>query len=133
MLNVLLILVLTLSIPTDSELLASLITSECSICSESEQYLVGSVVLNRVDSKDFPATLKKVIFQDNQFHGSSSKWFTPTEQTTKVADNLLRGEGRYYEILYFYSPSKAKNKAFVKRMAKFVKFKKEYHDFATAP
>lgn len=85
----------------DKLTLASLITSECSICSEEEMYLVGSTVLNRRDNIKFPPTIGGVIVSPRQFSGFNSKWFYPTRETLRVADNLLKGVGRNCEVLYF--------------------------------
>lgn len=49
------------------ELLARLITAEVGIDDEERSYLCGAVVLNRIKSKDFPDTLRDVIYQPGQY------------------------------------------------------------------
>ena len=53
----------------DIDLLARLIYAESgsSWCSNKMQYYVGSVVLNRVKSPDFPNTVEEVIFSPGQY------------------------------------------------------------------
>src|SRR5688500_8154895 len=74
-------------------MLSALINSECDICPEFEQYLVGSVVLNRMQNSRWPNTLKEVIEQENQFHGFNTKNYKPSKESSKVARNLLKGIG----------------------------------------
>ena len=49
------------------DLLARLIYSEGGIESYDTQLMIGSVVMNRVDSDLFPNTIQEVIYQENQF------------------------------------------------------------------
>lgn len=49
------------------DLLARLINSEGGIESYSTKLKIGSVVMNRVESTEFPNTIREVIYQDNQF------------------------------------------------------------------
>lgn len=53
--------------PAELRLMASIINCEAGGESFQGQLAVGIVVMNRVDSKDFPDTIKKVIYQKNQF------------------------------------------------------------------
>lgn len=84
----------------DSEVLASVINSECSNCSEVEMYLVGSVVLNRVHSLSWPKTIDSVINEPNQFYTNTSL-FVPTSKTLIISQNLLKGLYVCPGILYF--------------------------------
>jgi len=88
---------------TDEDHLTRIITAECSICSEEEMLMVGSTVLNRVDSPAFPSTVIGVIKQPHQFAGYNTKWYILSKKPRKVAKMLLRGEGRNYEVLYFHT------------------------------
>lgn len=51
----------------DLDLLARLIFSEGGIESYETQLMIGSVVMNRVDSPKFPNTIREVVYQKNQF------------------------------------------------------------------
>lgn len=51
----------------DVEVLTRVLTGEAQHCSDQEQRLVGSVVLNRVNHPEFPDTIKDVVFQKGQY------------------------------------------------------------------
>lgn len=56
---------------------------------------VGEVVLNRVDSQEFPNSLKEVLEQPGQYYGSNSRYFNsllPTARCVDCALSLLNGE-----------------------------------------
>lgn len=82
-------------------LLSSLITAECSNCSVEEKYLIGSVVLNRMDAKRIP--IHDIITEKNQFAGFNSANFYPTEENNRIAKDLLKGVGRDRRFLYFFT------------------------------
>lgn len=114
----------------DQQLLASMITAECSVCCEEEQYLVGSVILNRVDHYDFPNTLEEVINQRGQFDALDSEWFYPTIETEEIANNLLAGYRRDYNVLYFCMPN-SPDQRFFRAMQPYITHRMPYHCFAT--
>ena len=56
---------------------------------------VGEVVLNRVDSPEFPNSLKAVIEQPGQYYGASSLYLAtlrPSMESIEAAKRLLEGE-----------------------------------------
>jgi hypothetical protein len=77
----------------DIDLLAHLIYAEAgsSWIPDETLYYVGSVVLNRVNSKYYPDTLYEVIYQKGQYactwDGNIEK--TPTERCYTIAEDLL--------------------------------------------
>ena len=119
-----------LYVDRDTELLSKIITAECSVCSVREQYLVGSVVLNRVDHHRFPNTISAVIEQPRQFDGRTSHWFITTPKTLRVAKDLLEGRGRDKDVYYFYRRD-SPNKTFLRNMQKYLVHTEEFHNFAT--
>lgn len=63
--------------------------------SDEWKMFVGEVVLNRVESPEFPDTIKEVLEQPGQYYGSSSDYFNdllPTERCVRCAIRLLNGE-----------------------------------------
>ena len=110
--------------------LAAIINAECGICDSLEQYLTGSVVLNRMDSDKYPDSMIGVLEEPNQFDGYNTPSFRPTVATLNVALNLLHGKGRDTTIIYFYARD-SPNKIFKKNINKFVKYKLKYHNYAT--
>ncbi len=75
------------------------------------QLAVGNVVLNRVASREFPNTIKGVVFDAKdavQFEpvANGTIYNTPTAQSVKAAKAVLSGEGRVVgDCLYFYAPA----------------------------
>lgn len=57
--------------------------------------LVASVVINRVNSPEFPNTVYDVVYQENQYADVGTEWFNslvPSESSVRVAlDVLLNG------------------------------------------
>lgn len=75
---------------------------------------VGTVVINRVDSKEFPNTIKGVIFDDRwggQFEPvrNGTIYDTPTEESVIAAKLCLEGARAAGKSLYFLAPSLTQN------------------------
>lgn len=94
----------------DLDLLSRIIYHEAGsdfICNE-EQLMVGSVVLNRVASPEFPNTIREVLFQAGQYAPTlSPDWDTtvPNERAVQNAEYLLRNgsiapENVVYQALF---------------------------------
>ena len=86
------------------------------ICAESGgepmegQIAVGNVVLNRVESQDFPDTIPDVIFEYNgkiQFEPveNGTVYKDPTERSVEAAKRTLDGENTIGDALFFYAPA----------------------------
>ena len=74
------------------------------------QIAVGNVVLNRVESTDFPGTIPAVIFDrkhDIQFTpvSNGTVYLPPTAQSVEAAKRALDGENTVGDALYFYAPA----------------------------
>lgn len=106
-------------------LLAAIINAECAQCSYEEQFLVGSVVLNRLYHPNYPKTLEGVVFQQNQFHGICNSQFKPTSKTLIVAADLIFNSPEK-DVLFFWLKS-SKNKKWRKGIH--ILFTKKYHVF----
>jgi N-acetylmuramoyl-L-alanine amidase len=90
----------------DLHWLAKIISAEAKGEPSKGQVAVGNVVLNRVESEEFPNTIKDVIFQKNQFspvkNGSIHK--EPTEEAVESAKKVLEGKRVVSEeVMYFYN------------------------------
>ncbi len=97
---------------TDLYWLARIISAEARGESLTGQIAVGNVVLNRVRSKDFPNTVKAVIFDKKygvQFSPVSSGtiYNPPTESAIRAAKICLEGYSLSTKMLYFYNPRTA--------------------------
>lgn len=95
----------------EMELIAQLVMAEAGNQDLTGKRYVVDVVLNRVDSDDFPNTVEEVIFQQNQFSVIDNGAFeeagwTVTEECYEAV-RLEYEERLNYDILYFSrEPSK---------------------------
>jgi len=76
---------------------------------------VGEVILNRVESNDFPNTIWGVIFDTNfgiQFEpvANGSIYNTPSQESIEAAKTALSGSNYAGNSLYFLNPSIAESK-----------------------
>lgn len=89
--------------------LARLICAEA----ESEPYIgkvaVGAVILNRVQSPEFPKTVASVIFKSGEFESVSNGRYNSvniTDDDVKAAQEAYNGWDPSYGALFFWNPSK---------------------------
>ncbi len=98
----------------ESELLARIVHAE----SKGEPYLgqvaVAAVILNRVDSPDFPNTLAGVIYQPGAFepvsNGTINQAVPNDASARKAAREALNGYDPTGGCLYFFNPNTATSK-----------------------
>ncbi len=98
----------------ESELLARIVHAE----SKGEPYLgqvsVAAVILNRIDSPDFPNTLAGVIYQPGAFepvsNGTINQDVPKDASARRAAQEALNGYDPTGGCLYFYNPATAKSK-----------------------
>ncbi|OIJ10792.1 peptidoglycan-binding protein [Anaerobacillus alkalilacustris] len=95
----------------EKRLLAQLVTAEAKGEPYAGQVAVATVVLNRVDSNQFPNTVHNVIYQPEQFTPVSNSAINQpaTASAIRAVDEALafRGQGR--GSLFFYNPKIATN------------------------
>lgn len=95
---------------SDLDLLARLIQAEALGESFEGKVAVGTVVLNRVKSDEFPNSISGVIYQKNQFspvsNGSINK--AANAESIEAAKKALSLGGSGDGSMYFYNPSIAK-------------------------
>lgn len=118
----------------DIILLSKIINAEVHGESYKDKLLVGSVILNRVNNKEFPNTLYDVIYQKNQFHGVTGKYFRYSnkriqdKESKSAALEILKNGPINKDILYFHNPKTAKNSEWINKIVeKGVKFRMENH------
>ena len=98
----------------ESELLARIVYAEA----KGEPYLgqvaVAAVILNRIDSPDFPNTLAGVIYQPGAFepvmNGTINQDVPQDASARKAAREALNGYDPTGGCLYFFNPSTATSK-----------------------
>jgi len=92
------------SISPDTELLARLIYAEARGESYRGKVAVGAVVMNRVRDKDFPGTIKGVIYQQGQFAPIASRY---NDDCLKAAREAMSGADPTGGAMYFFNPRTA--------------------------
>lgn len=93
--------------------LSRIISAESRGESMEGQIAVGNVVLNRVESEEFPDSIPGVIFDRVdavQFEPveNGTVYDTPTETSIEAAKRVLNGEVSVEDVLYFYAPALSK-------------------------
>ena len=72
-------------------LLSKIVQSEAGSnwISNEQQRLVASVLMNRVNSPEFPSTVYDVVYQPNQYTGVNSQRFANLKPTERAVQNTL--------------------------------------------
>ena len=70
---------------------------------------VAAVILNRVDSSEFPSTVQQVIFQDNAFTAVHDGQYdlTPDKGAYEAVIQAVNGDDPTNGATYYYNPSTA--------------------------
>jgi len=91
------------------DLLTKLVYSEARGESYKGQVAVAAVVLNRIDSPQFPNTVRSVIFEEGAFTAVNDGqfWLTPNETARNAALEAIRGWDPSYGALYYFNPKTA--------------------------
>lgn len=89
-------------IPDEIVILAKTVSAEANTEGYQGQRLVCSVILNRVESIDFPNTIESVISQDNQFatYPTMIENSTPSSEVWQAVNDEL-AERTNTHLLYF--------------------------------
>ncbi|TDO92235.1 N-acetylmuramoyl-L-alanine amidase [Halanaerobium saccharolyticum] len=78
---------------------------------------VGSVILNRINSKQFPNSIRDVILQKGQFSSlmDGQAYYYPGEEELQAARAAVLGYDPTLGSVYFYNPEVATNTAWISR------------------
>ena len=93
---------------SDLRLMASIINCEAGGESYQGKLAVGIVVMNRVSSKAFPNTIRKVIYQRGQFspvrNGALNKRIKAAKKVLSGQDYIMyRGSKKNFDSFHFFS------------------------------
>ncbi|HBF36580.1 MAG TPA: hypothetical protein DDW50_04600 [Firmicutes bacterium] len=89
----------------DVELLAKVVTAEAGDEPFEGQIAVAAVILNRLNSGDFPDTIPGVVYQNNQFKCVPKlPRITPSDSSYQATIAALNGQDPSYGALYYYNP-----------------------------
>ncbi|WP_409300051.1 cell wall hydrolase [Peribacillus sp. SCS-155] len=93
----------------DKNLLARLVHAEAKGEPFAGKVAVATVVLNRVQHKQFPDTIKEVIYQKNAFEPvmNGSIHEPANKESYEAVEEALQEQGKDNELLYFYNPKTA--------------------------
>ena len=93
------------------ELLAKVIHAEARGESFEGQVAVGAVIVNRMESPEFPNTIEGVLYQSNQFKSVSNGQInlSPNQSAYRAAKRAINGEDPSQGALFFYNPDKSEN------------------------
>lgn len=92
----------------DVELIARLVHAEARAEPYEGQVAVAAVLLNRVQSPQFPNTVSGVIYQPLAFESVANGQFNypPTNENRKAAQSAINGWDPTHGALFFWNPSK---------------------------
>lgn len=92
----------------DYDVLLHIVQAEAGICDDKGKILVANVILNRIDSSQFPDNVTDVVYQKSQFSpvsdGSINR-VKVTDQTIDCVNRALQGEDYSQGALYFMNRS----------------------------
>ena len=88
----------------DYQVLLRIVQAEAGICDKRGKILVADVIINRVLSKEFPNSVKAVVYEPSQFQPVSNGAINSvkvTAETIEWVDRALDGEDYSNGALYF--------------------------------
>ena len=88
----------------DYQVLLRIVQAEAGICDKRGKRLVADVIINRVLSKEFPNSVKAVVYEPSQFQPVSNGAINSvkvTAETIECVDRALDGEDYSNGALYF--------------------------------
>lgn len=93
----------------EMDILAKIIYSEARGEPYTGQVAVGAVVINRLQSPDFPNTIAEVVFQRGAFTAidDGQYWLTPDRTAYLAAQDAVRGWDPSQGALYYFNPDTA--------------------------
>ncbi|MGG3283550.1 spore cortex-lytic enzyme [Paenibacillus solani] len=97
---------------SEMDIMAKVIYSEARGEPYKGQVAVGAVVMNRIQSSEFPNDIRSVVFQKSAFTAvdDGQYWLTPNRTAYLAAMDAVRGWDPTYESLYYFNPETATSK-----------------------
>lgn len=94
------------------KLLAMVIQGEAADEPFEGKVAVGSVILNRMESDQFPNTLSGVVYQEAAFEAVANNMYTRplSNESINAAQEAIAGKDPTDGALYFWNPATAKSK-----------------------
>lgn len=97
---------------SEMNIMAKIIYSESRGEPYKGQVAVGAVVMNRIQSNEFPNDIRGVVFQKGAFTAvdDGQYWLSPNRTAYHAAKDAVRGWDPTYESLYYFNPKTATSK-----------------------
>ena len=98
----------------DYQVLLRIVQAEAGICDKRGKILVADVIINRVLSKEFPNSVKAVVYEPSQFQPVSNGAINSvkvTAETIECVDRALDGEDYSNGALYFMNRRGSRSRA----------------------
>jgi N-acetylmuramoyl-L-alanine amidase len=97
---------------SEMDIMARVIYSEARGESYMGQVAVGAVVMNRMQSNQFPGNIRGVVFQPGAFTAVADNqyWLKPNQTAYLAALDAVRGWDPTNHSLYYFNPNTATNK-----------------------
>ena len=100
-----------ITLPADEyQVLLKIVQAEAGICDEEGKLLIANVILNRMESEEFPDTVSGVVYQRKQFSpvmNGTINTCKVTEETINAVERALNGEDISEGALYFMNRGKS--------------------------
>ena len=94
----------------DYDVLLRIVEAEAGICDEKGRILVANVIINRINSSEFPDTVTEVVYQKSQFSPVTDGRLdscTITDETIECVNRALAGEDYSQGALYFMNRNRS--------------------------
>ena len=96
--------------PDEYQVLLRIVQAEAGTCDETGKLLVANVILNRMESEEFPDTVYEVVYQKRQFSpvmNGTINTCKVTMETRNAVNRALKGEDLSEGALYFMNRGKS--------------------------
>lgn len=96
----------------DYEVLKRIVEAEAGICDTKGRILVANVIINRVNSSEFPDNITDVVYQKSQFspvYDGRLNTCKVTDKTVEAVNRALAGEDYSQGALYFMNRKRSQS------------------------
>lgn len=96
----------------DYEVLKRIVEAEAGICDTKGRILVANVIINRVNSNEFPDNITDVVYQKSQFspvYDGRLNTCKVTDETVEAVNRALAGEDYSQGALYFMNRKRSQS------------------------
>lgn len=109
----------------DIYFLAKAIHGEAGVANNAEKYRVGTVIMNRLERKDYPNTILQVLKQGYSCYGDKN-WYNevPTEKEYEIADDIFVKGVRVFDKTVVFQSAKCHGT---------LVYKSQWHEYGAKP